>query len=132
MLDLALVPHELSYFPAWMSICAFTMPYIFLEFALVNLTVGPCESSPTLFQIIKVLSLKQISSNTFELPLSLPLPLHKVSFVNTAILPFIHSLTVKFAVRETTHVRISIYQFLHSISVFYSFQHLSLEQQTLF
>lgn len=114
-----------------MLVCPLSVPKIVLELTLINLPVRPSKLTPTILNIVKILTLKLISLCSLPFSIALPFPFHKLSNINTPIYPFISTQSVKLSIFKLTNIGISIYQPLHTFTMFQSFSDFSLIIETL-
>ena len=70
------------------------------ELTLINLTVGPSELSPAVFDVIVVLSLELVSVRAHELTHSLSFSSHKLSSIRATILPLVAAFPLELSIDE--------------------------------
>lgn len=132
MLNLTLVPLKSPDLTTGVPVCSFPMPDILFKLSFIYLSISPGESTPPIFQVIKILSFKHISISTFEVSFSLPLPLDKAPFILTPILPLVNSFSMKLSLIKVARIDISIYKCFNSITLLDTFLNFSFVKKAFF
>jgi hypothetical protein len=114
-----------------MFVGAGTMSDIISELAFIYFTVGPGKLSPSMLDVIYIVSIELISVKRLPFSSTLTFSPFKLSLIYTTVLPFIDSVSFKLSINKLTYISISIDQFLDPVAMFQAVLHLSLIVQPI-
>lgn len=126
VVDLTINPHELSHLSTWVFVGSWTMSDIVSELPFIYFTACPGKLSPSMLDVIYVISIELVSIMWLPFPSSLPLSSQKLSFIPAAIVPFIDTMSFEFSINELSHISISIDQFLDAVAMLQAILYFSL------